>query len=72
MISLSLTLAYVGPETVLPVASVLVAALGFLLAGWSWVVRGVKRAALFCLGRSASDGSPPTSEPADAAVTPDR
>jgi hypothetical protein len=34
-------LAYLGPETMLPVASVLAAAVGFLLICWRYVLRAV-------------------------------
>ena len=35
-------LAYVGPETMLPLASVLAAVLGGLLLCWKWVVSSVR------------------------------
>ena len=43
-------LAYVGPETVVPVASILAAAGGFVLAGWRWIRHGFMR----CLGNVSS------------------
>ena len=33
--------AYVGPETVMPIASVLAGAVGVVLIAWSWVSRTV-------------------------------
>ncbi len=36
-------LAYVGPESIAPVASAIAAVVGFLLIGWRWVVTQCKR-----------------------------
>ena len=35
-------LAYVGPESVAPIASIIAAILGALLIGWRWIVARVK------------------------------
>lgn len=45
-------LAYVGPETVVPVASILAAAGGFLLAGWRWIRVGVMRCVRCVTGKA--------------------
>ena len=36
-------LAYVGPESVAPVLSVIAAFVGFLLIGWRWIISQCKR-----------------------------
>lgn len=55
-------LAYLGPETMLPVASVLAAAVGFLLICWRYVLRIVTAPFRALLGKK--DGA------ASAAVPP--
>ena len=40
-------LAYVGPESIMPVASGIAAFFGFLLLGWRWIANHVKRAFRF-------------------------
>jgi len=61
--------AYVGPETMLPLASALAAVVGVLLFGWRWVA-GLFTSAFNALvpGRrkrdSAPHGSPPGPRPA--------
>lgn len=38
-----LVLLYLGPETIMPLASVLAAVLGFLLIFWRWIVTAIKK-----------------------------
>lgn len=34
---------YLGPETILPIGSVIAALVGFLLVGWRWILVIVRR-----------------------------
>ncbi len=43
--------AYLGPDTMLPVASVLAAIIGFLLVCWNYVVAFVRRVFRLVTGR---------------------
>jgi hypothetical protein len=46
MNTLSLLWAYLGPETTLPLASVLGAVVGALLIGWNWITGFLKKIVL--------------------------
>lgn len=46
-----LVVAYVGPETILPVASVAAAAVGVVLIGWRYFVGGCKKVVRFIVRR---------------------
>jgi hypothetical protein len=54
-------LAYLGPETMLPVASVLAAAVGFLLICWRYVLRIVTAPFRALYGKN--DGATPPAVP---------
>ena len=41
-------LAYVGPETVMPIASVLAGALGLVLIAWKWLAAAGKKTLRYC------------------------
>ena len=38
-----LVLLYLGPETIMPLASILAAVLGFILIFWRWIVSSIKK-----------------------------
>ena len=38
-----LVLLYLGPETIMPLASILAAVLGFVLIFWRWIVNFIKK-----------------------------
>jgi hypothetical protein len=56
--NLALVLLYLGPETVMPLASILAAILGILLIFWRFILKGIKK-----LFRSIFHK--PSSEPAE-------
>lgn len=45
-------LAYLGPETVLPIASILATILGFVLMFWRFLIHWIKKPFLLLLGKS--------------------
>ena len=47
-------IAYIGPESVSAVASGVAAFLGFLLLGWRWILKQVKRPFQFLSGNSGA------------------
>jgi len=47
----AVVLLYLGPETILPLASILAAVVGVLLIFWQYIVRLVCRAFQFCRGK---------------------
>lgn len=53
MLSPAALLGYIGPETMLPVASVFAAIVGVVLMGWQFIVRKSKQALRFVLRKSA-------------------
>ena len=52
-------LAYIGPETMLPVASALAAVVGALLLGWRWVVAGLRSGWRFVMRKPDLDAEAP-------------
>jgi hypothetical protein len=46
-----LILGYLGPETILPMTSVLAAGIGILLIGWRWLVRLLLGPVRYFLGK---------------------
>ncbi len=55
-------LAYLGPEVVLPLASVVAAAVGTLLIGWKWVLNLFRSAFRFVFRRGKTPEAEETSE----------
>lgn len=49
------TLVYMGPETLLPLASILAAVVGFLLLMWRYFVRAARKLARFTLRKLGRD-----------------
>jgi hypothetical protein len=68
MLTSSVVLAYFGPETVLPVTSIVATVIGVVMMmgrnSLRWTFEAVKRAALFCFRR----GSTPSKTPAPHAT----
>lgn len=67
MITSYLVFAYFGPETVLPVTSIVATVIGVVMMlgknSLYWMLAGVKRAVRFCLGRGPSPSTPSASAP---------
>ncbi len=55
-------LAYVGPESIAPVASAIAAFFGFLLIGWRWIGSRVKRVFRFVFRISPKEPEAPATE----------
>ena len=66
MFTSSVVLAYFGPETVLPVTSIVATVIGVVMmmgrSSLRWTFDALKRAALFCFRRGST--------PADASIAP--
>ena len=63
--TVNVLLAYVGPETMLPLASVFAAAVGGLLFCWRWIARGVRNAFSAAFGSRRPDDAASSSPLAD-------
>jgi hypothetical protein len=60
---LPIVLLYLGPETIMPVASAVAAVIGFLLIFWRMIVNGVKRTFRAVTGRGGESVAPSSAEP---------
>lgn len=58
-------LAYVGPESIAPVASGIAAVVGFLLIGWRWIRTQCKRVFRFVFRIKDDDPLDPTDDSTD-------
>ena len=71
MFTSAVVLAYFGPETVLPVTSIVATVIGVvMMMGRStlrWIFDVVKRAALFCIGRGSTSANTSTAPAPHAA-----
>lgn len=59
-----LVLLYLGPETIMPLASILAAVLGFLLIFWRWIANFIKKIFRRSNGEEI-EAQAETSEPGD-------
>lgn len=67
----SLPLAYIGPETILPLTSVAAGIVGFLLIFWNSCVWCIKRPFQFMFGRKPVPTPVPASEPPMSDASPE-
>lgn len=58
LISSFLSLSYLGPETIMPLASILAAALGFLLLAWRYIITFIKKVFRKITGKESADPTP--------------
>ncbi len=56
-------LAYLGPETVMPVTSLLAAIVGFLLLAWQRVIHWIRAPFAWLSSRTRPDATPPDAAP---------
>jgi hypothetical protein len=52
MALIEIPLAYIGPDVLLPFASVLAGILGIVMIGWRYIVNGLRKAFCLVLGKS--------------------
>lgn len=71
MLTSSVVLAYFGPETVLPVTSIVATVIGVVMmmgrSSLRWTFDAVKRAALFCFRRGSTSAKTPAPHAAHSA-----
>lgn len=67
---MSFLIAYVGPDTMLPIASVAAALIGGLLFAWRWVAGLFRSLWHACTGRGGSSGGDDEAPESSVSVTP--